>query len=262
MSETKPARRWNLGIHDAIRLMQPEALEQALEQADPGSKLPGGRTPLTLCAEFPDRDGELAHVLLDAGAPLNDADDRGWTPLRACIEAGNVHMAELLLRRGARPNIADNDGSDALMACCSRRKFTLVETLLTKNANPLAKNFDGLTALLICSQSPAGSGKLRAMELLIGFGADIDARDDAGRSPTMLSAMGGDADAVHLLMAAGATPAPMAGRSLGAAGAARAHGHAALADSIEAQWARLERNRIAQSTGHASVEAPAPPRRL
>src|SRR5262245_30105875 len=57
---------------------------------------------------------EVATVLLDAGAPVNAADNRGRTALMIAAELGRAELVELLLARGADRSIVDKAGNDSV----------------------------------------------------------------------------------------------------------------------------------------------------
>jgi ankyrin repeat protein len=57
---------------------------------------------------------KTVELLLDKGARINDADDRGWTPLMIAADAGHGAVIEVLLKRGARTDISDPKGKTAL----------------------------------------------------------------------------------------------------------------------------------------------------
>jgi hypothetical protein len=53
-------------------------------------------------------------ALLDQGAPLNERDDQGRTPLMLAVMQSRPDIVQLLLDRGADPNIADSIGRTPL----------------------------------------------------------------------------------------------------------------------------------------------------
>lgn len=56
----------------------------------------------------------VAKLLLDHGALLDAADNRGRTALMIAAETGHVEMVDLLLRRGADRNLRDKSGKSAV----------------------------------------------------------------------------------------------------------------------------------------------------
>jgi ankyrin repeat protein len=56
---------------------------------------------------------KVVTYLLDAGAHVDDRDDRGRTALMIAAEGGHAEIANLLLARGADPSLKDNAGKRA-----------------------------------------------------------------------------------------------------------------------------------------------------
>ncbi len=56
---------------------------------------------------------EVVAYLLEAGAHIDDRDDRGRTALMIAAEGGHAEIADLLLKRGADPALKDKAGKRA-----------------------------------------------------------------------------------------------------------------------------------------------------
>jgi ankyrin repeat protein len=98
---------------------------EALLRANPGlANEPGtnGNTLLNLAVSFagkPDWKGGVSaiEVLLAAGADVNDANDRGWTPLHQAAYSNKPEIASILLAKGAAPDAeAHGAGGTPLIA--------------------------------------------------------------------------------------------------------------------------------------------------
>jgi hypothetical protein len=75
---------------------------------------------------------EVVHALLDAGASLDDADERGMTALMHACEAGHLALADALHAAGAGAELLASDGSTVLhLACSSWRADEMAAWLLT-----------------------------------------------------------------------------------------------------------------------------------
>jgi ankyrin repeat protein len=84
--------------------------------------------------------------LLDDGAPIDEPDHRGYSPLMLAGYAGNLEAVELLLVRGADPNTRDLFGNTVLMGAAYKGFVGIVERLLLEGADPEAINHGGLDA--------------------------------------------------------------------------------------------------------------------
>ncbi len=70
---------------------------------------------------------EVVSYLLDAGAHIDDRDDRGRTALMIAAEGGHVEISGLLLARGADPSLKDKAGkraADLTVLSSLREKLT------------------------------------------------------------------------------------------------------------------------------------------
>ena len=113
---------------------------------------PGGTTALMLAAGL----GQPAVVaaLLAAGAHVNVADERGYTPLfHACYHAdedrGHPQVVEMLIDAGADKEAKIGFGVRPLMYAAGNGEAGVVEVLLRAGADPLARNEVGRTALMM-----------------------------------------------------------------------------------------------------------------
>jgi uncharacterized protein len=180
--------------------------QRALPTAD------GGMTPLL----FAVRDGnfEMARMLLDRGAGINQSSGNHTSPLVIALLNGQVGIATYLLDKGADPNAADAYGRAALFAAIDLRNFNhdkygdlptdgrdpmdLIKTLVDKGANVNARtdtvpvhglmqfdaswvNFDGQTPFV----RAALSGDIEVMRLLLEHGADPNIATKEGTTALM-----------------------------------------------------------------------------
>jgi ankyrin repeat protein len=80
---------------------------------------------------------EIVRKLIDAGAPVESADETGLTALMVAAQRGNVEMLRTLLERQARIDFMDFEGRTAIHYAMSAGKREAVELLLS-----LAPSFD------------------------------------------------------------------------------------------------------------------------
>lgn len=149
---------------------------------------------------------ESVRLLLDAGADVHGTEDLhkgdviGWA-----AHEGNEAVIDLLLARGARHHIfsamalGNLDLVRKLVAedpgCLSRRR-----SRFENEQTPLHASFappDGIGWL-------SGKPNYAMLALLIELGADVEAKDDQGRTPLAVAMLRGDREAMRLLKAAGA----------------------------------------------------------
>jgi ankyrin repeat protein len=109
-------------------------------------------SPLLLLATWHRADSVRA--LLDAGAPVDQADDDGITPLGWAAISDRVDMARLFLQHGADINHVDKKGMTPLLYAASLdfSDGSMIDLLLRSGANPGARTKEGLTALDLARQ--------------------------------------------------------------------------------------------------------------
>ena len=79
----------------------------------------GGQTALAEAAEWGYR--IQAWILLEKGADLRIADDRGSTPLSYALLNSHVNLASMLLRYGVDPDAKDREGDSELLRVVRNR---------------------------------------------------------------------------------------------------------------------------------------------
>ncbi|MEA3028767.1 MAG: hypothetical protein QOG13_92 [Sphingomonadales bacterium] len=198
MREALIARGARIGLIEALLLKDDRLVDALLAEGLPelgpnrGSILAFARTPYAI-----DR-------LLELGAPAEQADRWGATPIAAMSRAGpdGRELVRHMMRRSAVPEpqefarlgdretlfmLAEADpgiaGSDAvMMAAVDFGHHDLVRWLLSKGANPNARADDagtGHSAL----HSAAWNGDLEMVKLLAEAGADLSMRDARHDAP-------------------------------------------------------------------------------
>lgn len=195
-----------VGTPDAVRLLLAHG-------ADPDARDTGDNaTPLHFAAGG----GHLESVrlLLDAGADVNgfgdvhQSDVIGW----AVGDGVDIHrdVVTLLLERGARHHIFSAIGMGDI---------DLVQSIVEENPDALTRRrsrFEqGQTPLHFALAAPDGLRKKPAQydiaDLLIELGADIEAKDDRGRTALEVAMLHGDLEAIRRLEAVGAKVPKAAG---------------------------------------------------
>ena len=166
------------------------AKKNPMENADARAADAYGNTALM----FAVRDGSLEEVKrqIAAGADVNAANKGGNMPLLLAIETGrewgkqnkNAPIIKALLDAGANANVADSQGETALIKATPDTK--VMKMLLDKGVNVNAAQTSaslvtgrlGYTALM----QSAIYCDAKAVKMLIAAGADLNARDEDGKT--------------------------------------------------------------------------------
>ena len=113
--------------------------------ASPGVHDADGLTPLMLAAIHGHR--EVARVLVDRGAPVNDRSARGSSPLMLAIMNRHSGIVRLLCDHGADVNARDQLGWTPLMHAAWTGDPEMVRLLLQRGADRRATDHRGWTAV-------------------------------------------------------------------------------------------------------------------
>ena len=123
-------------------------------------------------------DTELLQGLLAAGAPVESADEKGYSALILAAYHGHARAVELLLERGADACHADKRGNTAMMGAAFKGYADIVARLSRERCAIDQSNSSGKTALMFASLV----GKTGIVQFLENRGADAARRDDDGRN--------------------------------------------------------------------------------
>ncbi len=88
-------------------------------------------------------DIELAKVVIDNGANIDDKDRNGHTALHYCIYYKNYELMVFLINNGANVNIQDNNGNTPLIISLNRCYENFTDFLINNGADKNIKNFNG-----------------------------------------------------------------------------------------------------------------------
>ena len=171
-----------------------------------------GTTALTLL-DFMELDNMkllIALMLIEAGADVNIPDHKGRTPLVRIMESWwmcqansplEVETIQLLLERGADPN-SNLRGTPILYKVAEMGLADIARALIKAGADINMKNEDGRTPLIIAT-SYSHTGTVR---VLIEAGVDVNMSDNEGKTALMWAraVCQGCSDIVKMLLEAGA----------------------------------------------------------
>ena len=180
------------------------------------------------------RRGGIAITLLDAGADPGLAGQDGITPLMLAVEAGDVSLAARIMRTGVDLTATDPQARTALhyaaASSCNPAVFGPLAAMLPLDPDadgrwPLHLAADAECAALVdallqrghsvdvvslADNTPlalsAARGASHIVRMLLAQDADPNRRDRRGGTPLHRAVEGGHAEAVALLLDAGANP--------------------------------------------------------
>ncbi|KAJ4855817.1 ankyrin repeats (3 copies) domain-containing protein [Trichoderma breve] len=191
-------------LHLAIENKSLPAIPLLIEagaQLDAKSK--DGSTPLHIAV----KEIETVRLLLKSGADKEATDLEGRTPLYQSLADGTIEVATLLVDEGANVATAAKDGRTPLHMALSlgSKGFGIAQRLLQSDSIKAAdyaraKAKDEATPLHIAAEH----GPSEAIELLHRLGADVDALDDFGQTPLLISIYKKKWEIAELLIKAGA----------------------------------------------------------
>jgi ankyrin repeat protein len=160
---------------------------------DPESLLyEGGRTALFFASGL--GHAAVVELLLDAGAAIDAVADNGDTVAGCAAARGHRGLVELLLGRGAKPRPPRSRYTLLYLAAVSG-DLELVRLVLARVGGIDEPIATGATPLM----AAARGGSPAIVELLIGHGANVNARDECGRT-ALMCAVATDLGDVELFM--------------------------------------------------------------
>jgi ankyrin repeat protein len=154
-----------------------------------------GETPLHKASSNCNLD--LVLFYLEAGAPTDKRNNLGWTPF---MLSGSVSISKALLDRGANIHAASNQGITAIHHAAQIDNPALVSFLLANGAdvhsrahredgvsNPIVEHNTPLHIAIAFADGTLVRRTLQIVAALLDHGADIEAKDGAGKMPLLLA---------------------------------------------------------------------------
>ncbi|KAK6342481.1 hypothetical protein TWF718_007884 [Orbilia javanica] len=191
--------------------------------ADIDAKDKAGYTPLAWAAERGYQ--KLAHLLIDRGADIGVEDEEKFTPLLRAAQNGHEEIVRLLLDRGADIESKGKDGRTPLIWAAEEGYSELAELLVAKGVDKTARGGESNLpprALAIQnnhleifqvlaeegSKDPliwaARYGYPSEVQMLLQKGADIERKDDQGRTALYWAVANNRESTVKVLLENGA----------------------------------------------------------
>jgi len=134
-----------------------------LEQgADVNAKDKKGMCSIVMVLDSPIHTIDIAKLLLEHGANINNICLEKWSPLMYASVEGDPIMVELFLDHGAEINHMCNDNITSIMLASFYGKKVTVQLLMSKGANITTMDNDGNTAIM----SATKEGHTEVVEVL------------------------------------------------------------------------------------------------
>jgi ankyrin repeat protein len=185
------------------------AIQALLESgASPDVQAPRGETALGLAAR--NRHREAVRRLLQAGANPKQKDAHGVTPLMEATDAEIVRALIRGGAEVNAVDDKGLDAVMRLLALPSSRfpsgtRAETLQSLLTAGADVRARDREGRTALIWAVKgTPSSTTDPALVGMLIEAGSELEARDREGGTPLVYAAVRGDTKSAGLLVGAGA----------------------------------------------------------
>lgn len=186
----------NAGVGNGDLLIQ--SLSRSLIRAAP-DKDENNETPLHMAAFL--NAADQVQILLEAGANIEAVNNFGRTPLHVAASMNAVEAIGALLDAGANVEALDDSKETPLHHAAQLRNTDVYQDLLFAKANTKVKNAIGWILLLEATRS---RNEASATLALLNAGANTEAMNEDGFTPLHVAAANDAADAVRVLLAAGA----------------------------------------------------------
>lgn len=163
-----------------------------------------GRTALMIATY--NADGEIAKMLISAGADVNAQDDLLNSPHLYAGASGDLSILNMSLAHGAKFDIYNRYGGTALIPAAEKRHLEVVKILTEIPDYPIDHiNKLGWTALLeAIILGATGETQVAIVKVLVDAGANVNIADKDGVTPLQHAKSRGMNKIVKLLMAANA----------------------------------------------------------
>lgn len=146
---------------------------------DANEKNDEGFTPLYAAAET-NLSIEYITMMLQRNAKVNLPSKGNVTPLMKAVELGRANIVKLFLEYGADPSLKDDTGATALIYAAKNKQSAMVPLLAAaRNLNPDERDNTKLNAVLYAFKNK----DIPTLKALVKAGANINTKDELGRTP-------------------------------------------------------------------------------
>ena len=145
---------------------------------------------------------DAIHVLLKAGSDTNIVDKNIWTCLMSVVESQcSNEVLQAIIDHGADANATDKNNRTALMIACQKKHVDAIHVLLKAGSDTNIVHKDGDTCLMVAVADNCSDEVLQA---LIDHGVNVNAQNSLNCTALMTACDDKHADAIHVLLKAGA----------------------------------------------------------
>ena len=169
-------------------------------------------------------DAALMQLLLEAGANINQVDVENYSALARAVQSGQTDNVLALLKAGAAYDVEGTVSLARALSLCREPDAQLIECVVSRTKSD-ARDAQGNSPLHFCGMEDAA----KFAEELILAGANVNAKNQAQQTPTMLAARAGSVRTLHRLCLAKIAPALV-----------DADGNTALHHAVLAELPKLE----------------------
>ncbi len=197
-----------------------------------------GKTALILASERGHI--EIVKLLVNSGATVDAEDNSKKTALMWASQGGNIEVAKFLIDSYANVNALDNDGKIVLFYACRNFNIEMMKLILDNGGKNYINFSDHSqwTVLIYVSMSYIGGRSADMVQLLIDYGADVNARTRDSWTALSMASRGGNTEVVKVLLAAGADVNIRHQHGFTALSSASQNGHTEIANLLMAAGAR------------------------
>lgn len=183
-------------LHVAARNGHAEMVLQLILEgkADINQAKEKGSTPLYLAVQ--NGHMNVVRILVAQHADVNQARENGLTPLYVAAENGHTAIFSFLLEQGANIHQTDENGASLLCIAVEKGALETVALLLERGANPKQADKNGSTPFL----AAAWQGHLSVLALLLKQELDINQTADNGFTALHIAVEGGETAVVQFLL--------------------------------------------------------------
>jgi len=157
------------------------------QKADVNVKDLNGNTPLHIATQK--RHSEISAILFERGADVKIKNKKGQMPILNVLEGGDVGLLTSFLKTISKEELGNLP--QLLFRAAARGDDAIVKVLLEQGADPNGKfsryigghykpNYDYVERPL---HQAVQAGNLRAVQLLVEYGADVNAENSYGHTP-------------------------------------------------------------------------------